>query len=319
MFRTISFFLFSCFSFAATAGSVDNWLDKMSDAQSQQNYQGTLIVRQSDKLQAIKVKQGVHAGKSWQTLESQTGEDQIIFRKNGQVTTIFPIQKRITVSAEMGHNSKGPLHPALPKNRDKLKQLYHLKLGSQARVANKITQIVQMIPRDKHRYGYTFWLDKQSGLLLKCDLINNRGRVLEQLMYSDIELLDAAPQNQIDETKLAAYKKVMLSNKADVTSKKWHAENIPAGFVMTRSVKNVDKNSSYHVVYSDGMASVSVFIEPTRKNQKHRAGGTSMGPVNVYSSFINNAHVTAIGEVPASTVRMIAQSMHLVTHHADIP
>jgi len=308
LFRIVSLLLFS---FAANAASVDSWLDKMHQAQSMQNYQGSLIIRQNDKLQAIKVKQGVQAGKSWQTLELQTGEDQIIFRKNGQVTTIFPNQKTFTVAVATEQNSMGPLHPALPENRDKLKQLYHLKLGSEDRVANKITQIVQMLPRDNYRYGYTFWLDKKSGLLLKCDLINRKGQVLEQLMYSDIELLDTAPVNQIDESKLITYKKIMLSNDADINSKKWHTENIPAGFMVTRSVKSADKKSSYHLVYSDGMASISVFIEPLKKNQKIMEGSSSMGPINVYSSYINDVHITAIGEVPAPTVRMIAQSMHL--------
>ncbi len=310
MFRTHSLFLFFFVSFAANASSVDSWLDKMAQAQRQQNYQGTLVIRQADKLQAIKVKQGVHEGESWQTLKSQTGEDQIIFRKNGQVTTIFPTKKLITVSADMGRESKGPLHPALPENRDKLKQLYRLTLGAQDRVANKATQIVKMIPRDNHRYGYTFWLDKQSGLLLKCDLINNKGRVLEQLMYSDIEFLSAAPVNRFDESKLGEFKKVMLSDTADTDSAKWHAENIPVGFVITRSVKSAKKQSSYHMVFSDGMASVSVFIEPLNTQQKLLEGSSSMGPVNAFSSHINNTYVTAIGEVPASTVRMIAQSIH---------
>jgi len=309
LFRTRTLFLLFFVSFAVSAGTVDIWLDKMGAAQSQQNYQGTLIIRQNDKMQAIKVKQGVQAGESWQSLESQTGEDQIIFRKNGQVTTIFPAKKLITVSAAMGSESKGPLHPALPKNRDKLKLLYELKLGAEERVANKTTQIVKMIPRDMHRYGYTFWLDKQSGLLLKCDLINNKGRVLEQLMYSDIELLSTAPLNQFDESRMQTYKKVMLSDKADVNSKKWHAEKIPAGFVITRSVKNAQRKSSYHIVFSDGMASVSVFIEPAKEKQKSLVGGSNMGPVNVYSSLIDDTYVTAIGEVPASTVRMIAQSI----------
>ncbi len=317
MFRTHSLFLFFFISFSVSAQSVDSWLDKMGEAQRQQNYQGTLVIRQSDKLQAIKVKQGVQAGESWQTLESQTGEDQIIFRKNGQVTTIFPSKKLMTVSSAMVGEAKGPLHPALPENRDKLKQLYILKLGAEERVANKVTQIVKMIPRDKHRYGYTFWLDKQSGLLLKCDLINNKGRVLEQLMYSDIELLPTAPSNLFDETKLQAYKKVMLSDGADVHSNKWHAGDLPAGFVITHSVKNTQKNSSYHMVFSDGMASVSVFIEPSEDRQQSLVGGSNMGPVNAYSALINDVYITAIGEVPASTVKMISQSIHLVSHPAN--
>ena len=309
MFKTIYSIVLCLVSFSLSANSVDNWLDKMSHAQDKQNYQGTLVIRQNDKMQVIKVSQGVSEGESWQTLFSQTGEDQIIFRKNGLVTTIFPAKKLVTVSgSSQSYANKGPLHPALPENRDKLKQFYLLKLGAEERVADKMTQIVQMIPKDQHRYGYTFWLDKQSGLLLKCDLINNRGRVLEQLMYSNIELLASAPENQIDEAGLSRYKKVMLSGKSDVNSKSWKAEKMPAGFVLTRSVKTKQK-STYHMVYSDGMASVSVFIEPADVNQKPLVGSSSMGAVNAFSSLVNDVHITAIGEVPPSTVRMIAQSV----------
>ena len=309
MFKIVFLFLLSLISLTVGASSVDDWLDKMSVAMKQQNYQGTLIIRQDDNLQSIKVKQGVGAGKSWQTLESQSGESQIIFRNNGSVTSIFPAKKLITISTDKDSKAnKGPLHPGLPENREKLKKYYDLKLGAEGRVANKTTQIMQMIPRDKHRYGYTFWLDKRSGLLLKCDLINIKGRVLEQQMYSEIELLPSAPLNQIDESKLVDFKKITLSNKADIISKNWAVEKMPAGFVLMRSVKTNKQQPAYHLVFSDGMASVSVFIEPTNKNRETLNGQSSMGPVNAYSSYSNGAYITAIGEVPVSTVRMIAQS-----------
>ena len=311
MFKTIFLFVLFLISLTVSASSVDKWLDKMSSAQSRQNYQGTLVIRQGDKLQVIKVKQGAEAGKSWQTLVSQTGKDQIILRKNGQVTTIFPDKKLITVSTSNGGRTiKGPLHPTLPENRDHLKQYYLLKLGREERIANKTTQVLQITPRDKHRYGYTFWLDKQSGLLLKCDLVNDRGRVLEQLMYSNIELLPVAPDNQVDESKLASFKKIILSGKTDLNSKIWLAKKIPAGFVLTRSMKTEQKNPTYHMVFSDGMASVSVFIATAKENQQAPVGQSSMGPVNAYSSLVDGTYITAIGEVPVSTVRMIAQSVH---------
>jgi sigma-E factor negative regulatory protein RseB len=298
---------------SVSAEAVDVWLDKMATAQRQQNFQGTLIIRQNNQLRAVNVRQGVSEGKNWQTLESQTGENQLVFRQDGHVATVFPAKKLITVSASMGVTGhKDPLHPALPVNRDKLKQLYLLKLGNEDRIANKATQIVNMIPKDKHRYGYTFWLDKQSGLLLKCNLINYKGQVLEQLMYSNIELLSTAPQNKYEEYKLGAFKKVMLSDKSDVKSNNWQAESIPAGFVLTRSVKTVQESPRYHMVFSDGMASVSVFIEPAGEKQKLMVGQSSMGPVHAFSLLNNDAFITAIGEVPASTVRIIAQSIQSV-------
>ena len=296
------------------ADAIDNWLDKMSQASQQQNFQGTLVIRQQDKIQAIRVKQGVSSDGSWQTLESLTGEDQTIIRQNKKVTTIFPSKQLVTISDELAGApfDKGPLHPALPENRNTLKKFYNLQLSGQARIANKATQIIQMTPRDKHRYGYVFWLDKESGLLLKCDLLDEKGKVLEQLMYSDVELLSSTPENSIDIAALKNYKKVKLMDAQGVRQKNWHASKLPVGFELIRSVKlayNNHSEAAYHMVYSDGMASVSVFVEQRKVIDKPVIGLSNMGPVNAYSSFMDNAYVTAIGEVPSATVQMIAESI----------
>lgn len=299
---SISFFI----STPASALSVDSWLDKMARAMHQQNYQGTLVIRQNGKLQAVKVKQGVTEDGSWQTLESLTGENQTIFRQNGKVTTIFPAKKTLTVSS--ASVSKGPLHPWLPEDHHLLKKYYLMELGEQDRIANKSTQIIRMIPRDKQRYGYTFWLDQESGFLLKCNLLSSQGKVLEQQMYSNVELLTKAPENQIDMAQLSHYKKLELSSDKDIVARKWRVNRIPRGFLLTRSVKT--QQDSYHMVFSDGMASVSVFIEPRKKKQQLAVGRSSMGSVHAFSTYLHGKYVTAIGEVPASTVRMMAQSIH---------
>lgn len=295
------------------ADSIDDWLDKMSQASQQQNFQGTLVIRQQDKMQAIRVKQGVTSNGSWQTLESLTGEDQTIIRHNNKVTTIFPAKKLVTISDELvGALDKGPLHPALPDNRNALKKLYNLELSGQDRIANKATQMIRMIPRDQHRYGYVFWLDQQSGLLLKCDLLDERGKVLEQLMYSDVKLLSSTPNNSIDTDALKTYRKIKLMDEQGVRQQNWQASKLPPGFELIRAVKVKHKSRempTYHMIYSDGMASVSVFVEQRKVADKPLIGLSSMGSVNAYSSFMGNAYVTVIGEVPSATVRMIAESI----------
>ncbi len=290
-------------------GTVDNWLDMMMKSMTQQNFQGTLIVRQADKMRVIKVKQGVTPEGSWQILESLTGESQKTIRRKGKVTTIFPDKRLVTVSDSV---HKRPLHATLPENYHKLKQYYKMRLAGEDRIASKVTQIVQMIPRDKYRYGYTFWLDKQSGMLLKCDLVDEKNQVLEQLMYSDIELLSMAPEKNIDQSELATYQQVNLQDKSEVATKIWHAKQLPAGFALSRSVyipSQHNHSKTFHLVFSDGMALVSVFVEERDRMKKPVLGSSSMGKVNAYSAYVRNAYITAIGEVPVSTVRMIALSM----------
>lgn len=295
------------------ADSIDDWLDKMSKASAQQNYQGTLIIRQRDNMQAIQVKQGISSLGSWQTLQTLTGEEQIIIRHNNQVTTIFPTKKLITVSENMaGSVDKGPLHSALPDNRNILREFYQLRLSGESRVANKATQILQMLPQDTHRYGHVFWLDQDSGLLLKSDLLDEQGKVIEQMMYSDIELLPEAPQKTINAGALKDYRKIHLIGQQDAARQRWLARQMPAGFKLIRN-DQVSHHSQqvpvYHMIYSDGMASVSVFVEPRQDDDADMAGLSNMGAVNAYSVYLDEVYVTAIGEVPADTVRMIAESV----------
>lgn len=298
---------------SVVADSIDSWLDKMGQASQQQNFKGTLVIRQSDTMQAIRVKQGVAKDGSWQTLESLTGEDQTIIRQNNKVTTIFPAKKLITISDELkGSFDKGPLHPALPYNRNALKDLYDLEIGGESRIANKTTQIIKMTPHDQHRYGYIFWLDQQSGLLLKCDLLDEKGNILEQLMYSEVELLTEAPENSIDLNALKTYRVVRFMDEQDIIEESWLASQLPEGFKLVRTVRISNQSNAapaYHMVYSDGMASVSVFVEQRKTMDKPVLGLSSMGPVNAYSSFMDEAYVTAIGEVPSATVQMIAESI----------
>lgn len=319
------------------AKTIDSWLDKMSQASRLQNFRGTLIIRQQDKLQAIKVNQGVTPEGSWQTLESLSGEPQKIFRHNDLVTSIFPAKQLVTISGDTG---RAPLHPILPNNRRILTKIYQLTLAGEDRIANKNTQIIKMKPFDKNRYGYLFWLDKQSGILLKCDMLDAQGKVLEQLMYSEVELLDKPPVNPLDMQVIAQYRVINLQDASRYTQPAWQAVNLPEGFELKKSVSlaHPDQHMTYHLVYSDGMASVSVFIErqalqgvlqkegehsdmpfsPSGKAQTKAQTDESkplvynMGPVNAYSAQVNNLNVTAIGEVPASAVKLIAESIQAI-------
>ena len=122
MLRLVNVLILSLLSSVVQAdAAVDALLDKMMLAMKMSNYEGTLVIRQNDKLQAMHVKHGMDDNGIWESLESLSGEARQVIRQNGKVTTIFPIRKLITVS----HNqSSFPLHPQLPENRQALKDLY---------------------------------------------------------------------------------------------------------------------------------------------------------------------------------------------------
>ena len=124
MLRFINVLILFLLSSVVQADAVDALLDKMMHAMKVNNYEGTLVIRQNDKLQAMHIKHGMGDSGMWESLESLSGEARQVIRQNNKVTTIFPIRKLITVS----HNQNSfPLHPQLPENRQALKKLYHLK------------------------------------------------------------------------------------------------------------------------------------------------------------------------------------------------
>lgn len=297
----------------AQADTVDSLLDKMMQAMKTHNYEGTLVIRQADKLQAMHIKHGIDKNGIWESIESLSGEQRLVIKKQGKVTTIFPARHLVTVSLDQ---KSSPFHPPLPENRDSLKQLYNLTLDGQDRVAGQAAQILKITPKDKYRYGYKLWLGKGSGLLLKCDLIDEQNKVIEQLMYSELHILKQPPESDFLLKKSSQYRVVNLDQGRKIQQhRQWQAKSLPEGFMLTTfHVKPSSHNKGFvqHIVYSDGMASVSVFIEKHMPEKMSLKGISKMGAVNVFGIPINNHHVTVIGEVPAATVRLIGESVQQI-------
>ena len=300
-------------SFTASAEALDAWLDKMKQAAESQNYEGTLIIRQQDRLQAMHVQHGVNEQGSWEVLESLSGELRKVIHKNGRVTTVFPNRGLLTISRDQ---QAAPLHPQLPENYQVLKQHYSIRLAGKDRVARKQAQVVELSPRDEYRYGFRFWLDQDSGLLLKCDLVDEKGGIIEQLMFSELNILDQAPVSEDFSAELEGYQVLDLDQgREQPASQRWQAKHLPNGFMLTQATIKPSVHGEgmvNHMVFSDGMASVSVFIEKRMPEQMALTGVSKMGALNAYGQAVNGYHVTVMGEVPVATVRLIGQSIHPV-------
>ena len=290
---------------------VESWLDKMSQAMKTTNFEGTMIIRQADQLQALNVRHGMNQEGFWERMESLNGEAREIIRHNSKVTTIFPQRKLVTVSHESAPMS---LHSRLPSNMELLKKLYAVKVTGFDRVAGRHARILELQPLDKFRYGYKFWLEKESSLLLKCDLLDEQKQVVEQLMFSELNILEQLPEN-IDwiPGEVSSYKVVDLDmGKINQAKSSWVASQLPQGFSMTGNnirPSVTGKGIRHHIMFSDGMASVSVFIEKHHPDETMLKGVSRMGALNAYSFHLNDNHITVIGEVPVATVRLIGQSI----------
>jgi sigma-E factor negative regulatory protein RseB len=313
-FYTVIVALLLSLSTNSYAGNLFDMLQRISDADHNQNYQGVFILRESDKLSALKVKHGNDEKGVWESLETLNGESQKVIRRNNEVVSIFPERELVTIKHRSDNYS---LHLKLPENIDQLDLYYTLQRLEDDRVAGHLTLVLDLLPKDQYRYGYRYWVDKDTGMLLRCDLLAADKTVVEQMMFTSLEYSESPPVQPFEIAQFKQYKQQILDEQdIGVQPKaKWVVNVLPKGFMLTQSAMRHSQPSSassedlLHLVYSDGLASVSIFIEQNQGVDKHLQGGSSMGAVNAYGNSVGNYFVTVVGEVPVTTVQSMARSM----------
>jgi len=314
-----------CLLFTSTssfAGHLFDVLQRMSDADQEQNYQGTFILRKSDDLSTLRVTHGSDEKGTWESLEALNGEPRKVVRRNNKVVSVFPDRELVTIRT---NSKKQPLHWQLPENINQLERSYSISQLADDRIANHPTLVVDLIPNDKLRYGYRYWIDKNTGMLLRCDLVAEDDTVVEQMMFTSLDYLSQTPTPPFDLKQFQYYEQQLLDepgiNVEHTAPLQWAINELPEGFMLTQSTMRYSQLSSahdadqkerpldlLHLVYSDGLASVSVFIEKNQGTAKHLEGALSMGAVNAFGNVVGDYFVTVVGEVPVQTVQSMAQS-----------
>ncbi len=328
-FAALFLYLVSSNSFA---DDLFDMLKRMSEADQNRNYQGTFILSKSDGLSTLQVTHGIDSNGVWESLESLSGEPRKVIRRDKKVVSVYPDRKTITVRHM---DEKQSLHPQLPDNLDQLALFYTMKRLDDDRIADHQTLVIDLLPKDQYRYGYRYWIDKDSGMLLRCDTVDENSVVVEQMMFTSLHYLTEAPSEKFELQQYEQYKLQHLDDPEAIIlsdSQQWSVNRLPKGFMLTQIVlrnslahytddhdssdaaaTNTAESSEsspdlLHMMYSDGLASVSVFIEKNQGAAKHMQGASSMGAVNAYGNSVNDYFVTVVGEVPAKTVQFMAQS-----------
>lgn len=287
-----------CQAASAEVLSPKVWLEKMSVAMQELNYQGTFVYRRDEDLAAMKVTHIADEQGARELIETLTGE----------------LRKELRNSPHSGKSSDGAGASSDVSQLKLVDNYYTLKLLGSDRAAGRDTQLISVSPKDEYRYGYRLWLDNDTGLLLKSDLLDQQGRVLEQVMFTSLELIESEKTSE------------PLSSEQSDQSMRAHSENksspsrlmvghLPKGFELIESQTGVGHSDVEHMVYSDGLASVSVFVEKSKPEGETFVGLSRMGAVNAFGSVQNGYQITVVGDVPEITVKTIGQSISLKGAH----
>lgn len=301
-----------------SAAAARQWLEKMSTAARALNYEGTFVYLHDGKMVSMRIIHGAGPKGEQERLIVLDGVGREMMR-DPRVITNIQYQNGAEVVAQ-GRPRKPFLPAGLLSHNAALDKYYNFSLDGEGRVADRLTRVVLVSPRDAYRYGYRLWIDEASGLLLKYELINAQGAPLEQLMFTTLDLHPAPPAGLPDpdagaETQGATPRAEAAPDPAPALDKDkvWRITRMPEGFKQTEHghrILTTHAAPMEHIVLSDGLAAVSVFIEKLNGAPGFK-GSRQVGAVRAYGNVMQEHQITVVGGVPEQTVRMIAESIQL--------
>ena len=301
----------SCSS-AALAERIEpnEWLSRMATAVHMTSYEGTVIRIKDGKAEALKVVHTVSDGVIREKVVAQEGNGLEIIRNGNEVHCILPDRQSVLVEE---WDDQSTLFSTLPSSEVRFGSEYDVSLVRNERVAGRLAVLVAIRPHDGYRYGHRIWLDTETAFPLQTQLIGDDGTPLEQVKFADISLNKEihasalAPSYSTENYRWLTQPARHVNHELETT---WSSGDLPQGFraVATHGEKMSGSDEIVtHIVYSDGLASVSVFVAP--QGSAISEGPSRVGGSNSYSVIIDGHRVTAVGEVPAMTVKQIAATM----------
>lgn len=311
------FFFPAClvFSTAVLAGdAAHDWLMKINQAVRMLDYEGVFVYQHENQLEAMRIIHKVENGAARERLVSLNGAPREVIRDEREVTCYWPDKNSVMVEYRKADSKAFPA--ILPERIQDLDDYYAIRLGNMERITGRSAQLVIVKPVDQYRYGYHLWADKETGLLLKADLLDIQGRILEQFMFTQINIGAKIPASALAP---GVAGKGMVWHREDedrktITAKAgWTATQLPKGFRLSAHILRqtlMRKRPMEHLVYTDGLAAVSVFVVKRDEDSKpFMLGPSRMGAVNALGSRVDDYQITTVGEVPAETIALIGGSV----------
>ncbi|MBT8090883.1 MAG: MucB/RseB C-terminal domain-containing protein [Gammaproteobacteria bacterium] len=286
------------------------WLHRMGAAVQSTSYEGTVIRIRGSEAEALKVVHQVADGVIREKVVSQEGSGLEIIRNGNEVHCILPDRKSVLVEQ---WDDQSTLFSTLPSSQIRFGNEYDVSIVREERVAGRQTKLLAIRPHDSYRYGYRIWLDTETGFPLQTELIGKDGAAIEQVMFAEISLNKEIQASSLASSYSTENYRWFNQSAHHVTrsvDSDWVCEDMPRGFkVIATHEEKMPGGEAFvtHILYSDGLANVSVFI--AQLGEGSAQGPSSVSGSNSFSAIVGDHHVTAVGEVPAITVEQIATSM----------
>ena len=294
-----------------------DWLNRIHHAAQQQNYEGTFVYQRGTSVQSSRIAHyATRNDGEFEQLESLDGKPRKLLRHNDELYTFLPERRLCIVEKRQNKDSFPAL---LGASSEQVLSVYDPKLLGKDRVAGVDAEVIELDPKDSYRFAYKLWADAKSGLLLRAQTLDENAQVLEQISFSQLRI--GVP---VEKTAIAAG----IRNTAgwtvvrppvqpvDMAAQGWQMTPTVPGFHKIRELRRpmaardagdppipVDQ-----AVFSDGLAAVSIFVEPAEKNTRKEGSGSS-GATHVLVKRYGDFWITVLGEVPQSTLQQFVSAI----------
>lgn len=299
------------------AKSLNDWLQRMHDASKNRAYIGTFVVSAGGQMQSAKIWHVCEAGQQAERIETLTGAPRSTFRHNDKLVTFLPDQKL----ARHEKREVLSMFPELVQSLDnQIAEFYRLKPEGIDRVAGLESDVVMLLPKDNLRFAYRIWTEQKKGLIVKLQTLDAEGKVLEQAAFSELQLDVPVRMDKLLQMmgKAEGYKVEQSTLvKTTASAEGWTLKAPAAGFKSVSCYKRPGAAAQaaplaeepMQCVFSDGLASVSLFVEPFDRQRHGKESSLSMGATHTMTRQLGSYWLTAMGEVPIATLKQFANGL----------
>jgi sigma-E factor negative regulatory protein RseB len=283
------------------------WLRKMQSATQRLSYVGTFVYQNAGRTETSRITRYVDASGDIEKLEVLNGVPREIVRTRDTVRCYLPESRVVKVDRRVERD-----FPALlPEHIHALARHYDISLGETQRIAGVDCQTILLQPKDNLRYGYRLYADLNSGMLMRADTMDAAGQNVEQFMFTQLTVGNVTrymvrPRHGQKDWRIED------AGAAPARLAGWGLASELPGFQKITELKRRlgDTRAAGQMVFSDGLAAVSVFIEPLENRRERTATGlASMGAIHIYTREVANHMVTVVGDAPAVSVQRIADAV----------
>jgi len=288
------------------------WLRRIQHAAATSSYQGTLMYSVGGVVSSSRIVHYGDGSQRYERLEMLDGQARVQYRHNDQLLTLWPAAK-VAMTEQRDGVADFPSLPLLAVTR--ALDNYELRHIGKDRVADHEVEVLMLSPRDKLRFAQRLWVDRETGLLLRNDVLGPTADVLESAAFIEVQI-GARPQPEAilrAMQRLEGYRVLRPQNdRTRLETEGWSLGKVVPGFHLvscTRRPLGMPPETGAPVpvlqsVFSDGLGHVSVFIEPYDAQRHKHAMGTSLGASHTLMARRGDWWITVVGEVPMATMQL---------------